>query len=150
MGVVYKAQDERLRRVVALKVIREFDSDSTCRQRFWHEARTESLAACEELRKGKFRDPEGIYYLARELSFLGEHEFALETLSKAINRGFFCYPAIVRDPCSIPSARAVNSPLSCNKPTCFNARPRLPSPPAAEKPSSASAPTPIRARAEKK
>ena len=60
--------------------------------------REESLAACEELRKGRFRDPEGIYYLARELSFLSEQESALETLAKAINRGFFCYPAMVRDP----------------------------------------------------
>src|SRR2546430_13556074 len=34
MGGVYKAEDQRLRRVVALKVIREFDSDSTRRQRF--------------------------------------------------------------------------------------------------------------------
>jgi len=60
--------------------------------------RAESLAACEELRKGKFRDPEGIYYLARQFAFLGEQESALETLSKAIDRGFFCYPAMVRDP----------------------------------------------------
>ena len=40
MGVVYKAEDRRLKRVVALKVIREFDSDSTRRQRFWQKART--------------------------------------------------------------------------------------------------------------
>lgn len=60
--------------------------------------REESLAACEELRQGRFRDPEGIYYLARELGFLGEQESALDTLAKAINRGFFCYPALVRDP----------------------------------------------------
>lgn len=60
--------------------------------------REESLTACEELRQGRFRDPEGIYYLARELSFLGEQEPALETLGKAINRGFFCYPVMVRDP----------------------------------------------------
>jgi TolB-like protein/predicted Ser/Thr protein kinase len=57
-----------------------------------------SLAACEELRKGTFRDPEGIFYLARELSFLGEQDRALEILSRAINNGFFCYPAMVRDP----------------------------------------------------
>ena len=58
----------------------------------------ESLKACDELRKATFRDPEGIYYLARQLSFLGEQDRALETLSRAINHGFFCYPAMVHDP----------------------------------------------------
>lgn len=60
--------------------------------------REESLQACDELRKATFRDPEGIYYLAREFSYLGEQDRALEILSRAINNGFFCYPAIVRDP----------------------------------------------------
>ena len=60
--------------------------------------REESLQACEELRKATFRDPEGIYYLARQLSYLGEQDWALETLSRAIKHGFFCYPAMVRDP----------------------------------------------------
>jgi tetratricopeptide (TPR) repeat protein len=60
--------------------------------------REESLQASDELRKATFRDPEGIYYLARQLSFLGEQEPALETLCRAINHGFFCYPAVVRDP----------------------------------------------------
>jgi non-specific serine/threonine protein kinase len=60
--------------------------------------RQESLEASDELRKGSFRDPEGIYYLSRQLSFLGEQDRALQTLSKAINNGFFCYPAMVRDP----------------------------------------------------
>jgi TolB-like protein/predicted Ser/Thr protein kinase len=60
--------------------------------------RQESLQACEGLRKATFRDPEGIYYLARQLSFLGEQDRALETLSRAINHGFFCYQAMVRDP----------------------------------------------------
>jgi len=60
--------------------------------------RQESLAACEELRGATFRDPEGIFYLAREISYLGEQDWALETLSKAVNQGFFCYPAMVGDP----------------------------------------------------
>jgi len=60
--------------------------------------REESLRAGDELRNATFRDPEGIYYLARQFSFLGEQDSALETLSRAINNGFFCYPAMVRDP----------------------------------------------------
>jgi len=60
--------------------------------------RQESLEASDELRKATFRDPEGIYYLSRQLSFLGEKELALEALSRSISNGFFCYPAMVRDP----------------------------------------------------
>jgi eukaryotic-like serine/threonine-protein kinase len=60
--------------------------------------RQESLEACNELRKTTFRDPEGIYYVARQLSFLGEQEQALEVLSRAIDNSFFCYSAMVRDP----------------------------------------------------
>jgi serine/threonine protein kinase/tetratricopeptide (TPR) repeat protein len=60
--------------------------------------REESLQACDELRKATFRDPEGMYYLARQLSYLGQGEEALEVLSRAIEHGFFCYPAMVRDP----------------------------------------------------
>jgi serine/threonine-protein kinase len=60
--------------------------------------RQESLDACDELGKATFRDPEGIYYLARQFSFLGEQDQALEILARAINNGFFCYAAMVRDP----------------------------------------------------
>ncbi len=60
--------------------------------------REESLEASEELRKATFRDPEGMYYLARQISYLGQVPEALEMLSRAIDNGFFCYPAMVRDP----------------------------------------------------
>ena len=60
--------------------------------------RAESLEASDELRKATFRDPEGIFYLARQLSYLGQIEDSLETLSRSIDSGFYCYPAMVRDP----------------------------------------------------
>src|SRR5438445_252822 len=44
------------------------------------------------------RDPEGMYYLARQLSYLRAEGPALEVLSRAINNGFFCHQAMVRDP----------------------------------------------------
>lgn len=60
--------------------------------------REESLASSEELMKATFRDPEGMYYQARQLSYLGAEAEALEMLSRSIRNGFFCYPAMVRDP----------------------------------------------------
>jgi eukaryotic-like serine/threonine-protein kinase len=60
--------------------------------------REESLEASDEFRKSTFRDPEGIYYFARHLSYLREEDEALEMLSRSIEGGFFCYPAMVRDP----------------------------------------------------
>jgi TolB-like protein len=60
--------------------------------------REESLEASEELRKGTFRDPEGMYYIARQLSYLGADANAMELLRRSVEHGFYCYPALVRDP----------------------------------------------------
>jgi len=60
--------------------------------------REESLATSDELMKDTFRDPEGMYYLARQFSYLRAEGPALEMLSRAINNGFFCHQAMVRDP----------------------------------------------------
>jgi len=60
--------------------------------------REESLEASEELRKGTFRDPEGMYYVARQLSYLGADANAMELLRRSVEHGFYCYPAMVRDP----------------------------------------------------
>jgi serine/threonine protein kinase len=60
--------------------------------------RDESLAASEELMQATFRDPEGMYYLGRQLAYLRCEAQALEILSRAIDNGFFCHQAMLRDP----------------------------------------------------
>ena len=59
--------------------------------------REESLAVSDELMQATFRDPEGMYYLARQLAYLGQQAQALDTLSRAIDNGFFCHQAMLRD-----------------------------------------------------
>jgi TolB-like protein/predicted Ser/Thr protein kinase len=60
--------------------------------------RQESLEAGAELMQATFRDPEGMYYMARQFSYLGQETWALDMLARAIDNGFFCYTAMVRDP----------------------------------------------------
>ena len=60
--------------------------------------RQKSLEASEELMQDTFRDPEGMYYLARQLSYLGQESSALLMLGRSIDNGFFCYQAMVQDP----------------------------------------------------
>jgi len=95
------------RREEAISILRQSESARSWRlgklyltslRALLEDKREESLHASEELRKATFRDPEGTYYLARQLAYLGAQEQSLEILSKAIERGFYCYPAMVRDP----------------------------------------------------
>ena len=45
-----------------------------------------------------FPDPEGQYYRARALAWLGNTEDALAAFDLAERGGFFCYPFFARDP----------------------------------------------------
>jgi len=45
-----------------------------------------------------FTDPEGLYYMARHLSYLGDTAPALATLKKVVDGGYFCVPVFARDP----------------------------------------------------
>ena len=40
----------------------------------------------------------GMYYLARQFSYFRDEDWALDMLSRAIDHGFFCHQAMVRDP----------------------------------------------------
>jgi hypothetical protein len=59
--------------------------------------RAESLKASDELLSATFRDPEGWYYLARQLSYLSEADRAFIALAKCAD-GFFCYSTLAGDP----------------------------------------------------
>ena len=60
--------------------------------------RSEALRISDEQLAGTFRDPEGWYYLARQLAYLNEPGRALFALARAVEWGFFCFPAIASDP----------------------------------------------------
>jgi eukaryotic-like serine/threonine-protein kinase len=90
----------------ALAVLRDLESKTTTRFRdFMAAARTliegntaESIAAVGRVVDSDFRDPEGLFYLSRHLAHLGETTLALELLDRVVAGGFFCFPAMARDP----------------------------------------------------
>jgi serine/threonine protein kinase/tetratricopeptide (TPR) repeat protein len=56
--------------------------------------------ALATLENGFFRfvtDPEGLYYASRHLARLGETHVALREFLRAVDGGYFCYPAYVAD-----------------------------------------------------
>lgn len=44
------------------------------------------------------RDGEGIYYVSRQLAYMGVVDEAIEGLERSLDGGYFCYPAAARDP----------------------------------------------------
>jgi TolB-like protein/tetratricopeptide (TPR) repeat protein len=60
--------------------------------------REASLNASDELMDGGFKDPEGEYYLARQLAYLGDTSRASRAMMSAVDGGYFCYPQMASDP----------------------------------------------------
>jgi serine/threonine protein kinase/tetratricopeptide (TPR) repeat protein len=58
--------------------------------------RAGSVAAIRQL--VDVQDPEARFYVARHLAHLGEGEHALAMLDAVVDSGFFCLPALTRDP----------------------------------------------------
>ena len=90
----------------AISALRELEKTTTTRMRdFMVAARTllegdaaQSVAAVNRIVASDFRDPEGLFYLARHLSHLQQVTPALELFERVVEGGFFCFPAITRDP----------------------------------------------------
>ncbi len=60
--------------------------------------REASLEASDELIKAGFKDPEGQYYLARQLAYLSDIGRANLVLKSTVDGGYFCYPQMASDP----------------------------------------------------
>jgi serine/threonine protein kinase/tetratricopeptide (TPR) repeat protein len=60
--------------------------------------REASLKTSHELMTGTFRDPEGKYYLARQLAYLSDSGRATRLLKDTVDQGYFCYPQMAADP----------------------------------------------------
>ena len=60
--------------------------------------REASLAASDELIDAGFQDPEGQYYLARQLGYLSDISRANRVLKSTVDGGYFCYPQMASDP----------------------------------------------------
>jgi TolB-like protein/tetratricopeptide (TPR) repeat protein len=61
-------------------------------------ARAEAIALSERAIALIARGPEELFQQARHLAYLTEPGRALAILARAVDEGFFCYPALVRDP----------------------------------------------------
>jgi serine/threonine protein kinase len=59
--------------------------------------REEALTTIREFTSRPF-DPEGVYFMARNLIRLDEHSLALDLLERIVKEGFFAYQILLRDP----------------------------------------------------
>jgi len=90
----------------ALPVLRELELKIPTRLRdFAVAARTllegktaDSIAAVNRILASNFRDPEALFYLSRHLAHLNESGPAIDLLGRVVDGGFFCFPAMDRDP----------------------------------------------------
>jgi hypothetical protein len=57
-----------------------------------------SVQEAERYIANRFRDPESLYYFARQFAYLGKRDRALEILREVVELGHVCFPAIARDP----------------------------------------------------
>jgi serine/threonine protein kinase/tetratricopeptide (TPR) repeat protein len=60
--------------------------------------REEAMRRTDWIMDSGFRDPEGIYFVARVAAYVQDAERALRLFERVIDGGFFCFPAFVRDP----------------------------------------------------
>ena len=60
--------------------------------------RDASLEAIDERFVTAIRDPEGDFYIARQLAYLSDTGRAIRLLNKAVDGGYFCYPQMTSDP----------------------------------------------------
>jgi tetratricopeptide (TPR) repeat protein len=60
--------------------------------------RDEAIGVLEQAIPLMTHGPEELYYGARSFAWLSEPDRALAVLSRAVDEGFFCYPALARDP----------------------------------------------------
>ena len=60
--------------------------------------RAEGLAATQTIHRPGYRDPESMYYVARQLAHFGDPADALAIITRTVEEGFFCFSALARDP----------------------------------------------------
>lgn len=97
-----------------LPVLRALEEKITTRMRdFIMAARTliegdasASLAAIDRILASAFSDPEALFYLSRHLTRLNQIDSALDLLERVVASGFYCYPAMSRDPWLDPARQS--------------------------------------------